>query len=209
MRRVHYAPLLLLFALIPAAYGFTYQSQNFSYETPSGGTLRYGLDYTAQSWSVVGNRFTWGTVVYGGAAIGTTGFDPDLGAVMIITDMQAQSLNYTVAAVGVTMQRIYYRGLGAPTVVTGGTSTTAGGVTTVTTNGNQNVYLGWGALPGGGIRPGLEYTVDLFWSLLPLVAIIVSLEARRLDFIGNKIFLYVLVAALIGIMVYVIRAAGY
>ena len=127
------------------------------------------------SWSVVANRFTWGTVVYGGAAIGTVGFDPDLGAVMTITNMQQQQLNYTVVAVGVTMQRIYYRGLGAPTVVTGGTAVTAGGVTTVTTIGNSNVGLGWAAPPPSGGSGQLYDNMIMYLGLAALVPMIAAI----------------------------------
>ncbi len=174
----NYAPILLLLLLIPTASAFSYTSHGFNYITPTGGTLLYGLDYTATSWNITGNRFTWGETVYGGTDIGTIGFDPSVGALMNVTNLEQLVLNYTVTAIGVRTQRIYYRGLGAPDSVDGGTSATAGTVTTVTTNGNATVGIVWSAPapPAGG---GAGFSVLIIPIVIMATLTMAVLSRRR------------------------------
>lgn len=173
-----YAPLLLLLVLIPTVSAFTYNSHNFNYVTPTGGTLLYGLDYTATSWNITVTRFTWGETVYGGTDIGTIGFDPSGGALMNVTNLEQLVLNYTVTAVGPQTQRIYYRGLGAPNSVDGGTSATAGAVTTVTTNGNSTVGIVWAA-PVPPVGGGGGFSVLLIPIIIMATLTMAVLSRRR------------------------------
>jgi hypothetical protein len=168
-----YALLLLLLALIPVAGAFTW-SGDFNYVTPGGGTLHYAENFTSQGWLNAATQQRWNGTVYGGATIGLVGFDPSTGCVMNITGMQPQQLNYTVTAGGATTQRIYYRGFGAPSNVTGGVSATAGTITTVITAGNGTVVITW-----GGYIPGTGNLNVLIFPVLVMAALAVAALSRR------------------------------
>lgn len=139
-------PILTILTLLALNIGicsaFTFDG-DFNYQTPSQGIVHFSQDVTASSWDIWGTLTRWQGVQWNTRHRGVFAIDVSNGCTVNVTSMQQQILIYDVVAVGVETQTIYYRGLGRPSDVDGGTYAITGGNVVVTTDGNTTVTVTW------------------------------------------------------------------
>jgi hypothetical protein len=209
--------LTLAALMVPLVYAITFIGA-INYVGPHGGNTTFSQNFTAYSltYGTGLNQFT--SMVWGGNLRGNFGVDADAGVNVTVTAIGRDQVTYTVTTLApgnVDTYIYYYRNISggaklrAPTEVTANGAaapfTYAGGVASITTTGSPVTVV---ATYGVG-DVGAGDTLDILLQLLPLVALIVALEARRLDLIGNRIMVMVMLVAAVGFMVWLFHAYGY
>jgi len=186
-----------------------------NYIATHGGIVRFSQDFQAYGLTYPDglNRFT--TLIWGAWTRGTVGFDAAAGVNMTVTLVGASRITYTVetAAPGAVNTYVYYQRSGpgsafATPTVTGGVGTYNAGthlLTVATTGSPVAVTVTYGADFGVTAGSGLDVLIQFF----PFVALLVVIQARRLDLIDNRAMTMGILIAALGILLWAIRAAGY
>ena len=209
--------LCIVALALPVVHGIFFIGPT-NFIATNGGITTFAQNFQATRLSYPDglNRFT--NIVWDGTLRGSLGVDADTGVNITVTALNRDQIRYTVTTLApgpVDTYIYYYRNiqdtakLRAPSEVTAdGTAapfTYADGVATITTTGSPVAVIvsyGVGDVGAGG-------TVNIMIQLLPLVALVVALEARGLDLIGDKIMVMVMLIAAVGIMVWLIQAYGF
>lgn len=142
LKRTSILTLLGVFSLlIPIVYGFTVDGPTI-FQGPGGGNVTFASIFVSRQMRTVNGFYLFTSGVFGGTATGSTGFDCDAGDVLVVTDITANSLTYTISGPG--FQRIYFQGFGVPNDVSGGIVTVgAGNSLRVLTTGAGTVVMSW------------------------------------------------------------------
>lgn len=206
MKRHAIVILMVYMLVIPVALAVTIDGPT-NFVATNGGIVRFNPATISSNIVVNGGLYRYSGTTIAGSNRGTLAFDCSTGTTMTILTISRYQITYTVAAAGASTQYVYYANNMLPPQ---GTNTdtvnynAATGITTVTTTGNVTVTLDYATLSGMGIT-GLE----AFLALLPIVALLVSMELRKHDLISNNIVLMILVFAVAAIIVIAIRTMGY
>ncbi len=142
LKRISILTLLGVFSLLmPIVYGFTIDGPTI-FQGPGGGNVTFASTFVSRQMRAVNGLYLFTSGIFGGTATGSVGFDCDAGDVMVVTDVTANSLTYTISGAG--FQRIYFQGFGTPDDVTGGIVTVgAGNSLRVLTIGAGTVVMSW------------------------------------------------------------------
>ena len=198
--------LILLLVLTPAAYAITIDGP-FNFQANQGGNVRFDPATVTNNIGILNTLYRYAGLTIGGNNRGALAFDCSTGTNMTILGVSRYEITYNVSAAGASIQYVYYANNDQAPI---GTNTDniayneATDIATVTTTGNVIVTLDYANLSGLGIN-GLE----VFLNMLPIVALIVSLEAKKHDLISNRIVVMILVFAVAAFVVLAIRSAGY
>ena len=204
-----YAPLLLLLLLlVPLAQAFTIDGPtNFQYGTD--GNVRFGNTFISTQLRIVNalNQFT--TLRYDGNNRGTLGFSCDTGVNMTILSVTRYTIRYNVSTLlGTVDTYVHYN---RNDEIPDGTNTDnivydlATDIATVTTTGNGVIVT----LNYAGLTDTLVGSFEPFIALFPIAMFLFALEAKKRDLINNRMMVYVMVIAAVGILIYAMRATGF
>lgn len=175
--------IILCFSInLSICHAFTFDG-DFNYQTPSLGVVHFSRDITATVWDTWNTLTRWQGVIWGTNTRGIFAIDISNGCTVNVTSMQAQTLIYDVVAVGAETQTVYYRGLGRPGSIAGGTYAIVGNNVVVTTNGNTTVTINWDQELYHEIADQISSYMVIF-ALTPVVmaaAAIISLGAGAMD----------------------------
>jgi len=155
--------LTLVAILIPFAFAIDFIGE-FTFVGLGGGNVTI-QDFSASRVFLMGVMTGFDSFTFNAVNIGTVGFDCEVGDAMNITIAELASLNYTISGAG--NQTIYYRGLGMPDFIVGGTVVVGVNNTlTVTTLGAGFVALDWidldlVSLTASDSRIGVNVTITI------------------------------------------------
>ena len=161
--------MFLMLLMVPVAQCFTINNPLQNFQATHGGNVRFANAVVSAQISVVNANTQFNTFVIGGADRGNLAFDCDTGAVMTITDVTGNRVQYTITAVGQVDSYVYfgnrlYEPIGTNTDNVDYAAGT--GITTVTTTGNVAVTLTY--TTGGAERKALNYQILAFYALFGL-----------------------------------------
>ena len=198
--------LILLLALTPAAYAITIDGPT-NFQSSHGGNVRFDPATISNNIGILNTLYRYAGLTIGGDNRGALAFDCSTGCNMTILSVTRYEIRYNVSAAGAATQYVHYanndhipQGTNTDTVTYNDGTDTA----TVTTTGNVIVTLEYANISGLGIN-GLE----IFLNMLPIVAFLVSLEAKKRDLIDNRIVVMILVFAVAAFVILAMRSAGY
>jgi len=206
MRRQLLTLIALTALLVAPTYAFTIDGPtNFQ---QGGGIVRFGTDVTSYQYSIVNNIMQFNHYNDGDALQhGVLGFDAGTGVNMTVLNVAEYTVRYNVSCAGVGITYVMYNAQNhAPT----GTNTdniaydAATKIATVTTTGNVVVTLNYGGLSDTASQ-GLEPFIALF----PIVVMALAFEIRKAEIIDNKMFIYVIVIAVVALAILLLRNAGF
>ena len=156
--------ILFLF-MVPSVHGINIEGE-INFESAAGGTVTFADDFNSSTIEPLAGSTGFTNFTYNTVNIGTVGFDCDAGDDMNITDAFFYNLTYTISGAG--NQTVYFRGLGLPYNITGGTVVIGPGNTLiVTTLGAGPVFLDWFfnltlvSLTASDTRIGINVTINI------------------------------------------------
>ena len=201
---------LLLLLLVPVAQCFTIDAPNFNFQATHGGNVRFANSATTTQLNRWNTLTRLGHFAMGGGNRGALAFDCDTGVNMTIIAVSQLAVTYnvsTLAAGGVRTYVYYANNDHAPT----GTNTDTvvynpvTDIATVTTTGNGVLVT----LNYNTVTSLVEPSIDILIYFLPLVALVVGLEAKKVGLIGNRLLVYGLLITLMAVLFTALRSMGY
>ena len=211
MTRKAMLPLMFLMLLmVPAAQCFTINNPDFNFVNSHGGNVRFGDVFTTTQNNVANtlNRFL--SLVFGGTNYGTLSFDCDTGVNMTIISVSQYTVIYNVSTAepgAVNTYVSYARNDNAPTGTNTDTVTynAATNIATVTTTGNGVLVTLDYATVGSLLAP----SINIMIYFIPIIAMLVGLEANKQGIIGNRLFVFVALIAALAVVAGALRLLGY
>jgi len=165
-----YLPVILAAALlVPLAAAITFIGPT-NFVGPHGGNVTFSQTFTATTLDYSTGLNTFHSLRWGGAPIGTMGFDVDAGDNMTVTNIAVNQVNYAVT--GASVSYVCFIGAGPPTEVIGGTHVydAVNQTVIVTTAGAGAVVVRW-ATERTGLYNNLLVYIGLA-ALIPAIAAI-------------------------------------
>ena len=210
MTRKAIMPLFILMLLIvPVAQCFTIDGLT-NFVNSHGGNVQFGDTFTSTQRTVANtlNRFL--TLVFGGTNYGTLSFDCDTGVNMTIISVSQYTVIYNVSTAepgAVNTYVSYARNDNAPTGTNTDTVTynAATNIATVTTTGNGVLVTLDYATVGSLLAP----SINIMIYFIPIIAMLVGLEANKQGIIGNRLFVFVVLIAALAVVAAALRILGY
>jgi len=201
--------LLLLF-LVPVAQCFTINAPNFNFQATHGGNVRFANQITTAQINRPATLTRFGALTTSGNNRGALSFDCDTGVNMTIISINELTITYNVStlAPGAVNTYVTYStndhvpiGTNTDTV----TYNTATHIATVTTTGNGVLVT----LNYATVSSLLEPSINILIYFIPLLAMLIGLEAKNHDLINNRLFVYIMLIALLGVLFAALRTMGY
>lgn len=191
--------------MIPLVPGIDFIG-DINYIPGRGGTVNFAQNFTATQLNAWGSMWRWANMVWPGLNVGTFAIDASTGSTILVTGMTGDTITYTVTGAGGHSQWIYYRGRRSNmAIVTGGNVVPVTQTTLrVNTNGNSIVTINYVS-----VVPTASLSMDVLLSTFPLIALVVALEAHKRGLIDNNLMVMAVVIAIVGIMIYMFRVAGF
>ena len=198
--------LIVSLLLVPTINAFTIDGPT-NFEGSGGGIVRFDDTFTARQLSIVNalNQFT--SLGFGGNR-GTLAFNCDTGVNMTIISVSQYRIRYNVSTLlGTVDTYVHYNnndrtpaGTNTDNIVYNQATETA----TVTTTGNGVIVT----LNYAIFSDTLNENFSIFIAMFPIVAFVVSLEAKKRDLISGKLMAYAMIIAVVGLLLVAIRAFG-
>jgi len=193
--------VILAALMVPFAHSVDWLGL-INYIPGRGGTVNFAQDFTATTLVPWGSLWRWTNMTWLGFNLGIFSIDATTGSTILVTGFTDETITYTVTGAGTHRQYIYYRGYPARiAAVTGGTGQPSTvNILQVTTTGNAAVTVTYNP-----VASLAGQTLDMLISFFPLVAFVLSLEAKKRGLIGNRLLALVLLIAALGVLIFVIR----
>jgi len=178
-----------------------------NFQSNDGGNVRFGNIFTSRQLYIMNTLNQFAFLGYGGNR-GILGFSCDPGVNMTIISVNQYTVKYNVSTLlGTVDTYVHYNnndrtpaGTNTDTIVYNHATETA----TVTTTGNGVIVT----LNYAVFSDTLNENFNIFIAMFPIVAFIVSLEAKKQNLISGTLMAYVMVIAVVGLLLVAIRAFG-
>ena len=211
MTRKAIMPLfLLLLFLVPVAQCFTINAPDFNFQATHGGNVRFANTVTTAQINRPTTLTRFGALTTAGNNRGALSFDCDTGVNMTIITVNQLTVTYnvsTLAAGAVNTYITYSTNDHAPI-----------GTNTDTVTYNAATHIATVATTGNGVLVTLNYatissliepSINILIYFIPLLAMLIGLEAKKHDFINNRLFAYIMLIAILGVLFAALRTLGY
>ena len=208
--------LILGLLLVPMVNAFTIDGPT-NFENSHGGIVRYDITPTITQIGIVNTLIRFTNLRTGAVNLGNLGFDAATGVNMTITQINLNTVSYTVetALPGVVNTYIYYRrNLGTaqitrPVTVTGGlfTYAPATGTATISTTGAAvNVVVTYGMDVGSNLVDGS----NLIWLLMPFLILVLAVKDYQAGSFGvDTLYKIIFTGMMIAFMSWLFNSWGY
>ena len=202
--------LMLILLMVPAAQCFTIDAPDFSFQATHGGNVRFANTVTTTQINIANTLTRFARFVSGGSNRGVLAFDCDTGVNMTIISVSQLEVTYNVStlAAGAVSTYVYYANNDHAPIGTNTDTVTYNPVTdiaTVTTTGNGVLVT----LSYNTVTSLVEPSINILIYFLPLVALVVGLEAKKYGLIGNTLFAYGMLIAILAVLFTALRSMGY